>query len=794
MDDRAEGLDLPLRDRRGEGHHLDRHRHPRSEAGHDLLLAREDHQFLRDRSHYALAKERSPVSLDEVERRIDFVGAVDVDIDNLDLVESDQRDSQLIRELFGALRGRNPAGAQALSDPAGESAHEHRRRPAGPEPHDHSRVDHFRGFDRRRPKRDVRAAHQKDTSILDGRERGKIVRILAMPAIPLLPSPRTFVPGRGAFRLKRDIPIVLPEGAGESDFFSAKALQAALRDRAGFVAPIETHRRREDLGPRIELLRRGSDSDAYRLAVSRNLVRAEGEGEAGLRYAVETLSQLLPDLPACEIEDAPDLASRGLLLDISRGKVPTLETLKSLVDWMVGLKLNLLMLYTEHVFRFRRHPLIGKGASPMEASELRELDEYARRRHVELVPTLQSLGHMHQILKQPRYRKLAESEKKWSVSPALEESYQLLDDLYAEYVGNFSSPWLNANCDEPVDLGKGLSKGLAERQGVAAVFAYHVARVQDLAAKHGKRTMIWADFVFEHREVLPLLPKGLLLIDWWYEANHDFERVSVLRENGIPFLAAAGTSGWNTLFPRVENALANIRGYAEAAKRNGAEGLLITEWGDGGHGNLLGNAIFGFAFGAQAAWGPADIEPNAFDRAFSNHLFRDSSAAVGRLYRRLGKLHATGFDHFNHSPLKTLYFDDVIEARHTAKAKRAVLERTLRELRRVSADFKRERDKLEARPLEREELRYAIEASILGAQKGLAGIEYLSWRGSGRKPRKSLASELGRIEKGQKRLKRELRRLWLARNRPDGFEKMDSQYEASIHGLGRAAREMRRSR
>ena len=125
---------------------------------------------------------------------------------------------------------------------------------------------------------------------------------------------------------------------------------------------------------------------------------------------------------------------------------------EGLVDFMVGLKLNLLMLYTEHVFRFRRHPLIGKGASPMAASELRELDLYARQRHVELVPTLQSLGHMHQILKYPRYEKLAESEKKWSLSPALEETYALLDDLYAEYVPNFSSPWLNANCDEPFDL------------------------------------------------------------------------------------------------------------------------------------------------------------------------------------------------------------------------------------------------------------------------------------------------------------------------------------------------------
>ncbi len=627
-------------------------------------------------------------------------------------------------------------------------------------------------------------------SILDGREGGKIVRIPGMPIPPLLPSPRKLLPGKGAFRLKRDVPIVLPEGSAESDFFTARSLQASLRGRTGLSLPIETHGRRDDLGPRLELLRRGSTGDGYRLTISSERVRAEGDGKAGLRYAVESLSQLLPvadrSLPACEIEDAPDLAKRGLLLDISRGKVPTLATLKGLVDFMVGLKQNLLMLYTEHVFQFRRHPLIGRGASPMSAEEIRELDDYARRRHVELVPTLQSLGHMHQILKHPRYRKLAESERGWSVSPALEETYALLDDLYSEYLGNFGSEWLNANCDEPVDLGKGLSKGRAESEGVARIFASHVTRVQELARWHGKKTMIWADFIFEHKDVLPLLPKDLLLIDWWYEANHDFERVRVLRENGFPFMAAAGTSAWNTLFPRMENTLENIRGYAEAAKRHGALGLIVTEWGDNGHGNLLGNSIYGFAFGAQAAWGRTDLGAPALDRAFSRQLFADPSGAVGGLYRRLGSLHGTGFDHFNHSPLKSLFFDDVIEAKFASKAKRGALERTLAGLRRIEEDFEGMRTKLASRPAEREELQYAIAASILAAEKGLAGIDFLK---SGRASR-ALASRLRRIGEAQRRLKRELRRLWLARNRPESFEKIGAQFDVATRSLRRAAKKL----
>ena len=201
-----------------------------------------------------------------------------------------------------------------------------------------------------------------------------------------------------------------------------------------------------------------------------------------MRYGVETLKQLLRcssgrSVRGCRIEDSPCFPYRGVLIDISRGKVPRTETVIELMEWMVSVKLNTLMLYTEHVFRFRRHPKIGAGASPLSAASLRMLDREARRRHIELIPTLQSLGHMHHLLQIPEYQHLAESEKRWSISPAVEQTYTLLEELYAEYLPNFDSPWFNANCDEPVDLGKGRSKPRADRSGVGAVYRGHLERV-----------------------------------------------------------------------------------------------------------------------------------------------------------------------------------------------------------------------------------------------------------------------------------------------------------------------------
>jgi len=589
---------------------------------------------------------------------------------------------------------------------------------------------------------------------------------------PLLPTPLRFRFRDGAFPVREGTPIVLLPESEDQTFRSACALRDGIAGRLGRVLPVETHARVADLGRRIELRQRDGNGQGYRIRVRSERITVDGEGPAGLRYGVETLSQLARGtIRACDIDDRPDLLKRGLLIDISRGKVPTMRTLFELVDLMVRLKLNVLMLYTEHVFRFRRHPAIGKGASPMNAAELRELDDYAAKRHVELVPTLQSLGHMHHLLKIPRYRHLAESERRWSISPSVKDSYKLLEELYAEYLPNFRSEWFNANCDEPVDLGKGRSKSWAELDGRGALFRTHLDRVAALGAKFGKKTMFWGDVVHEHPEQIPLLSRELMLLDWWYEPDHDFNRVRVFKKNHIPFMVCAGTCSWNTLFPRVSDSLGNITGHAEAGKKYGARGLINTDWGDNGHYNLLGNSMFGFAWGAQASWGDARVTPRAFDRAFSQHLFGDRSGKTARLYRALGGLHQTGFKHFNNSPLKTTYFDDIREAKFISKVKKNVLDRTLARLREQRERFRDTHTSFGAQKQTRDEMAFAIDASILAAEKGLAFAADA--------PKRTFS----KLAKSQSQLKERHHELWLARNRPSNFELTAKLYDGSIESM-----------
>jgi hypothetical protein len=617
---------------------------------------------------------------------------------------------------------------------------------------------------------------------------------------PLLPTPKQVRALDGAFALRNGLPIALEPGSTDSDLLTACALKEAVLQNSGIRLAIETHARTNGIGPRIELHRKGEQGEAYRLGVDPELVDVEAKGAAGLRYGVETLIQLVGNqgrVPACRVEDEPDLALRGILIDISRGKVPTLETLRQVVDLCVRLKLNALMLYTEHTFRYRRHPEIGAEAWPLDAATIRELDAHAAANHVDLIPTLQSLGHMRRILEIPRYRHLAETDRLWTISPAEPGTYQLIQDLYDEYLPNFRSRFFNANCDEPVDLGDGKSLERSRHLGPGGVYLEHVRRIREMARAHGKRTMIWGDVVHAHPERIAELDRDLVLLDWWYEAQHDFDRVKVFSDHGIEFLVCPGTSSWNALFPRLDNSLANIAGYAAAGKRHRAWGLITTDWGDGGHYNLLGNSWFGFGWGAQQAWA-GDAPPQVFDRAFSRVLFGDASGKTARSYRALGAIHDGGFSVFNASPLQRLYFDDLGTAEFIIRAKRPALNRTLKRLRRVRDALNGQRDLFVREKLTHQELLLAADASVLATEKAIAGLEYSAWR---KRPkhldaagRRRLSRTLARLAARQTELGRRLQKLWLTRNQPSNFEITADRLRISIRSLRRASRKLKDNR
>lgn len=320
--------------------------------------------------------------------------------------------------------------------------------------------------------------------------------------------------------------------------------------------------------------------------------------------AVPVALALLGVAMGCRMDEAP--AKRdpvlGYQLDISRNKVPTMDTLCRIVDILSKLGYNQFQLYTEHTFAYPQHESVWRDCSPMTPAEVRELDDYCRTRGIEFVPNQNSFGHLENWLRHPEYNDLAEHPQggayfeRWhrvvrlpqTLCPTDPRCLDFLGGLYDEMLPCYRSRYFNVGCDETLELedahGRGRSAEAIRERGAARVYLDFIRQVHDLVAARGHTMMFWGDIILRSPELVKELPEDVVCLNWGYEANHPFEReAAVFESSHRRFIVCPGTSSWCSLSGRTTNMMGNIDNAVAAASRHHAEGLLLTDWGDGGH-------------------------------------------------------------------------------------------------------------------------------------------------------------------------------------------------------------------
>src|SRR5579859_7137026 len=479
-----------------------------------------------------------------------------------------------------------------------------------------------------------------------------------MADLVLLPYPRALTMAAGHYALAPNRRIVL-EGAPPAALLGAgRRLQAALAE----VAALDWDVAASALGPADAIgavlrVAPGSLAHAqgYELTITPEQIVVVAATPAGVFYGVCTLVQILQQagraLPALHIADWPDFAVRGILLDISRDKVPQMATLYALIDMLAGWKLNQVQLYTEHTFAYHQHPDVWAQASPITGDEILALDDFCRARHVELVPNQNSFGHMHRWLIHDRYAPLAETpgefQVPWgtmpgpfSLCPEDPGSLALVRSLYDELLPHFSSRLVNVGCDETFDLGQGRSREAVRQRGVGRVYLDFLLAIQREIAQREHTMLFWGDIVLQHPELVPEIPAETIALEWGYEATHPFDQhAPIYAAAGVPFYVCPGTSSWCSVAGRTANAIANLRQAAEHGLHAGASGYMITDWGDRGHWQALPISYLGLACGAAASWGLSASQAMDVARTISLHAFRDPAGILGRIVSDLGDIY-----------------------------------------------------------------------------------------------------------------------------------------------------------
>ena len=134
-------------------------------------------------------------------------------------------------------------------------------------------------------------------------------------------------------------------------------------------------------GVKLIIKTKDGNSEKYVIDISSDTIEITSEGLNGAFYGIQTLRQILKAerVPYLHIEDEPDFEYRGLYHDITRGKIPTVCTLKKLIDNMAYFKMNSLQLYVEHTYPFEECREFAEKWGAITPQELCELDALKER-------------------------------------------------------------------------------------------------------------------------------------------------------------------------------------------------------------------------------------------------------------------------------------------------------------------------------------------------------------------------------------------------------------------------------
>lgn len=535
-------------------------------------------------------------------------------------------------------------------------------------------------------------------------------------------------------------------------------------------------------------IRYGSVSCAFR-ALGQLLARDASE-QFGPELTAEGLPTLSggPQTRGVPLSESTPFAMRGLMLDCSRNGVIRPETLKAFMRRVALMGVNMIMLYTEDTYEVPGEPFFGYLRGRYTRKELKDLDDYAFSLGIEMIPCIQTLGHLAQILQWDPYFPLRDTAD--ILLPGEEKTYDFIRKLIRAASGPFRSRRIHLGMDEAYGLGTGRYKQLhpdARRDRVFDIMNEHLARVRTISAEEGLKPMIWSDMYFSlgsktHNyydldwqlpaDVIQSIPKDVQLVYWdYYHEDPAFYRKMIANHRllGSEPVMAGGIWTWQIQWCALRWSFTAVRACLTACRQEGLKEVFMTMWGDDGAECDVFSALPGIQFFCEMAFDEsADVERTA--RAFRGACGCDMGPWVRAA--DINTVPAVKQPHLSHTnTAKSLLWQDPLLAimdKHTGGMDLQPHYETLaKELAQAA----------KAGGLA-EHLRYPeLIAQAVAAKVNLRRRLAAAYRQRDKKALRALRDkDLRRLRRAVAALWKHHRALWMANNKPFGWEVQEQRY------------------
>ena len=319
-----------------------------------------------------------------------------------------------------------------------------------------------------------------------------------------------------------------------------------------------------------------------------------------------------------EVNETPMFHVNGAMVDMSRNAVMNVNTVKFMMRKMALMGLNCYMLYTEDTYEIEGRPYFGYMRGRYTKDELKELDAYALSIGMELIPCIQTMGHLATHLKWPAANAYKDTANCLLVGA--EATYNLIEDMLKVATECFTSKRIHIGGDETIGLGTGAYKRINGDRPMKDIYLEHLTKVAAMCKDHSLKPMIWSDMIIEIAaeglerrrvydpravitdELRAMIPDNVQMVFWdYYNTAESFyaqniENHKTLGDGNTMFGGAVWT--WSGFAPVYSESFRNTMPALHACREGGVKECLTTIWHNGSENSLI-LALAGLAWYAD---------------------------------------------------------------------------------------------------------------------------------------------------------------------------------------------------
>ena len=217
---------------------------------------------------------------------------------------------------------------------------------------------------------------------------------------------------------------------------------------------------------------------------------------------------------------------RALQIDLARQK-ENLEFVYSYIDFASKYEYNTIFLYLENAVRTKDTSFFSEDDTYSE-EEIKSIVNYAKQKNIDVVPALETLGHLEKFFRYEELIPLAEknefdvgrklySHKYTCGCVSNPEFIKFMDKYVSDVVSLFDSKYVHVGLDETFNFAvcEECQKRVLAGEPIKEIYFKYVMHVYELIKGLGKTMMMWDDF-FEYFDIVERLPRDIIMCNWNY--------------------------------------------------------------------------------------------------------------------------------------------------------------------------------------------------------------------------------------------------------------------------------------